>query len=173
MAFLKRFLNKVEVESLFPQKVKVTAEPASSGESVASSDIVGNLIDNQKFIRQVSKSVAQIVLDNLCKQYDFTPTDKYLEEVSNRKRYISQLDSYLQERKQINSTVESELQAFLHETSSNLTKALDTFTVSIQSRIKQAESRHSIDSIKKSLLCVESAESPLLSCSDGGVANQT
>ncbi len=162
MALLKKFLNKPEVESLFPQQIKAIATTVNLGDAVISSEEVARLlVADSEFTQQIHESVAEIVLAMLRDQYDFTPTDKYLEEVSNRKKYIGQLDSYLQERREINTTVENELQMFLQETTSSLAKALDTFTTSIQSRIKQAENRHGIDTIKESLLSVISNEESL------------
>ncbi|MCE3268350.1 MAG: hypothetical protein K0R49_602 [Burkholderiales bacterium] len=154
MALLNKFLKKTESESLFPQQTKVaSAELTSENKSIVAPELVmRSLIENKEFIRLISDSVTQKLLEILSERYDFTPTDKYLKEISNRKKYISQLDSYLQERKEINNTVETELQTFLQETSVSLAKALEMFTMSIQNRIKQAESRHGIDSVKE-LLC--------------------
>jgi hypothetical protein len=155
MALLKKILNKSETESLFPQQIKATHVTASVSESVISSEVVAKLLMmDSEFIARIHESVTGSILKILRDQYDFTPTDKYLEEVSNRKKYIGQLDSYLQERKEINTAVENELQMFLQETTSSLGKALEVFTLSIQNRIKQAENRHSIDSSKESLLSV-------------------
>jgi hypothetical protein len=155
MALFKRVSGKPETESIFPQPLKAESVQKDASESVIASEAVAALLaENPVFIDQVSEAVAQRVLAALCNQYDFTPTDKYLEEVSNRRKYIGQLDSYLQQRQEINNTVENELQVFLQETTASLAKALDTFTVSIQKRIKQAEARHGIDSIKKSLLSI-------------------
>jgi|GEM_PF-4159006 len=159
MALLKKFLNKPETESLFPQQIKATSPSVKMNESAITSEAVARLLrEDSEFIARIHDSVTESLLTILRDQYDFTPTDKYLEEVSNRKKYIGQLDSYLQERREINTTVENELQMFLQETTSSLAKALDTFTISIESRIKQAENRHGIDSIKESLLSVISNE---------------
>ncbi|MCC2625354.1 MAG: hypothetical protein K0R14_1227 [Burkholderiales bacterium] len=151
MVLFKKTLTKPETESLFPQQPKAASAKVSVHEPM--SDVVArSLINSPEFIEQVSEVLTRKVLAILCEKYDFTPTDKYLEEVSNRRKYIGQLDSYLQQRREINNTVENELQMFLQETSSSLAKALDNFTISIQNRIKQAEARHGIDDIKKSLL---------------------
>lgn len=159
MALLKKFLNKPEAESLFPQQIKTPPLSVNINESVISlKEVARLLIADAEFINLIRESVTEEVLTSLRNQYDFTPTDKYLEEVSNRKKYIGQLDSYLQERREINTAVENELQMFLQETTSSLAKALDAFTISVQSRIKQAESRHGINSIKESLLSVISNE---------------
>src|SRR6185437_8867502 len=159
MALLKKFLNKPETESLFPQQIKATSPSVKMNESAITSEAVARLLrEDSEFIARIHDSVTESLLTILRDQYDFTPTVKYLEEVSNRKKYIGQLDSYLQERREINTTVENELQMFLQETTSSLAKALDTFTISIESRIKQAENRHGIDSIKESLLSVISNE---------------
>ncbi len=157
MALFKKLLNKSEKESLFPQQIKMAPVTVNADNSARSlKDVSRLLIDDSEFINLICESVSNRVLMILCEQYDFTPTDKYLEEVSKRKKYIGQLDNYLQERMEINNTVENELQMFLQETTSSLAKALDTFTISIQNQIKQASNQHGIDSIKESLLSVVS-----------------
>lgn len=150
MAIFKKILNKSDTESLFPKHRRENVNMLEAAASV--DDIVRKLLDNQEFMDMVQKNVTEQLLTTLTKQYDFTPTDKYLEEISKRKQYIGQLDSYLDERKNINIAVENELQMFLQETTLNLSNALDNFALSIQNRIKQAESRHGLDSIKESLL---------------------
>lgn len=159
MALLKRILNKPDTESLFPKQTKAVSGELPVIETGISAEMaIKLLLENKVFITQVQKNVTERILSILCEQYDFAPTDKYLEEVSKRKKYIGQLDDYLQERRKINNTVENELQLFLQETTSNLTKALDTFTLSIQSRIKQAETKHGIEGIKELLLSSVSDE---------------
>lgn len=153
MGLLKKFFSDCDEKLLFPQSTKATLTKASVDESNSSAtQTVRLLLENTEFIQLVYKHVAEKILYTLCEQYDFTPTDKYLEIVANRKKYIEQLDNYLLERKDINNNVENELQLFLQETTTNLSKALDTFTQSIQKRITQAESRHGIDNIKDALL---------------------
>lgn len=118
--------------------------------------MINNILSSSKFIEQFTDVVTNKLLIILRSQYDFEPTNKYLEQIEDKKRYINQLDTYLQERREINNTVESELQFFLQETTNNLSKALEGFTLSIERRIKDAESKHGIDIIKNSLLNVES-----------------
>lgn len=153
MAMFKKVFDKTTSESIFPQKTKANVTGLSvEALNMIPEDAVNLLLTNQDFVQQLQDSVTNRILDILVQRYDFTPTDKYLEEAANKKKYIGQLDSYLHERREINSAVETELQVFLQETTSSLSRALDLFTTSIQERIKQAEKRHGVDSIKHSLL---------------------
>ena len=154
MAIFKKNLNKSGAGTIFPSNA---LEVSSSTEMAAVSveEIVQQLAGSDVFISQLQDIVVEKLLAILQKKYDFTPTDKYLEEVANKQKYISQLDQYLQERREINNTVENELQVFLQETTNNLTKALDTFTSSIHNRLKQAENRYGINSIKQQPLAAD------------------
>lgn len=151
MVLLKKFLNKSETESLFPRQAgAASTEFAALDNTLSAEAVVHILFKNEDFINQLQRNVTERLLITLCEKYDFEPTDKYLEEISKRKQYISQLDGYLLERRNINNAVENELHIFLQETTANLNKALDIFTESIQNRIKQAEILHGIDNIEKS-----------------------
>ncbi len=153
MVLFKNVSGKPKAQSVFPQPIKASSAKTKPGESSVIPEAIAKLLmENTEFIDRISEAITSRVLTTLCEQYDFTPTNKYLEEVSNRQKYIGQLDSYIKERREINNAVDNELQVFLQETSSSLAKALDTFTASIAKRIKQAETKHGIDNIKKSLL---------------------
>ncbi len=113
---------------------------------------VAILMGSPQFMQKIEELVTSRVLDILLQKYDFEPTDKYKQEIENKKKYINQLDAYLNERKEINKTVESDLQRFLSETTGNLTKALESFSMNIHNQIKGAENRYGIDTIKNTLL---------------------
>lgn len=105
-----------------------------------------------EFVEQLVQIIAKQVLSQLVAQYDFTPTDKYKDEILHKQKYINQLDAYLQERKDINRTVENDLQQFLNDTTTNISKALAEFSSGIRSRITDAENRYGVDKIKQTLL---------------------
>ena len=157
---LKKFINKNtgNQKPIFPQVNHTKIEMAEDSKSnnkltiTNTTQIVEALLANQQFINNLAKTVATIVLEDLTLRYEFEPTDKYKEEVANKKKYLNQLDSYLQERKEINQIVEGELGVFLQQTTDHLTRALESFSTSIQSRIRVAETRHGIDIIKQSIL---------------------
>ena len=113
--------------------------------------LVLQLSTNKDFLLAIEEIVTQNLLGILLTKYDFEPTDKYKEEIENKKKYVNQLDAYLDERKEINLTVKNDLQQFLNETRSNITMALESFSQGIQLRIAQAESDHGIDKIKQVL----------------------
>lgn len=114
--------------------------------------VIDSLINSPELVEYLTENITTKVLDRLSAQYGFEPSNKYLEEIENKKKYINQLDTYLAERREINSSVENELQLFLQQTSTSLSKSLEVFTSSIQKRIKDAENKHGIDMIKESLL---------------------
>lgn len=154
MAMLRNLVNKASEKNLFPQKNSHKQNPVESNlgeDEVLASVSIERLLSNQEFVSGLEDAVTQRLLAILSQKYNFTPTSKYLEEIENKKKYISQLDSYLNERREINHNVENELQVFLQETTQHLSKALDTFTISIQDRIQQAQSNHGVDSIKQTL----------------------
>jgi len=151
---LKKFLNKQSGNQspIFPHvNQNHTAIPNAS-------EIIEALLVNQQFLNNLVDAVSNRVLDSLVLRYEFEPTDKYKEDAANKKKYLSQLDSYLQERKEINLVVEGELNNFLQQTTAHLTKALENFSTSIQNRIRVAETKHGIDIIKQSILAVSSKE---------------
>ncbi|MFN7094855.1 MAG: hypothetical protein ACK4M7_05785 [Burkholderiales bacterium] len=166
---LKKLLKKSaleESEAIFPQPFSAKAKQTDGGGNKTSNslltqveksacsldEIIAALASQEEFMQILEVRLTSKLLDILLAKYGFEPTDKYKEEIENRKQYISQLDAYLQERKEINTTVESELQQFLHETTCSLTKALETFSQSIQHRIHNAEAKYGIDAVRNTLL---------------------
>jgi hypothetical protein len=114
--------------------------------------LVEKLLANQDFMNHLVSKVSDNVLSQLVNKYEFEPTDKYLEVVKARQQYINQLDAYLVERKAINQDVENDLQKFLNSTTASLSKAIESFGLGVQNRIKEAELRHGINVIRESLL---------------------
>jgi len=153
MTVLKKLLNKNQ-ESIFPQVdiAKSSIKNEQHINKTTEENIINQILSNKHFIDIVTTNVTDIILQKLLDQYNFEPTDKYLEEANKKKEYLNQLDSFLEERRQINQKVEGELGLFLQETTSNLTKALENFTVSIHNRIREAETKYGIDAIKDSVL---------------------
>ena len=155
---LKKLLRQpVVAEEIFPlQKVVVPEANASIKESGADTksvaEISRRLLENEGFMQELATIVTANVLQLILEKYDFAPTEKYKEEMENKKKYINQLDEYLKERKEINKTVENDLQQFLNETTNSLSKALESFSQNINHRIRDAENRYGIDVIKDALL---------------------
>jgi hypothetical protein len=147
-------------DGVFPVQKPIVVEKnniTSGGANVALdtktvTQLSRELIDSEAFMREVAKLITPDIIEKLAKQYNFEPTEKYVQEALDKKKYISQLDDYLQERKQINKTVENDLQQFLQDTTNSLSKALESFSTNINSRIRDAENRYGIDAIKESLL---------------------
>ncbi len=150
MALFKKDLAKSRGGGIFPQSQPATTSVVEA--VLTREDVVRFLLENEEFMQRLQDGAVDKLLTVLQEKYDFMPTDKYLEEIANKQKYVGQLDQYLQDRREINNTVENELQMFLQETAANLSKSLDSFTLSIQQRIKQAQTRHGIDNIKQSLL---------------------
>lgn len=117
--------------------------------------LIEQILAKQDFITEITQAVKVLVLDELLTKYNFEPTEKYVEDIESKKKYITQLDSYLQERKAINTSVENELQQFLAETQSNISRALEAFSSSIQARIMSAQNQYGVDKIKQVLLTSE------------------
>jgi len=109
--------------------------------------LVESVIANNDFIQ----SVSNILLNKLQEKYGFEPTDKYKEEIAAKKAYLNQLDAYLNEKREINTEVNNDLKSFLNKTSNDLRVALESFTDSIHSRIREAEKKYGIDNIKAAL----------------------
>jgi len=91
------------------------------------------------------------ILQNLEKKYDFTPTEVYKQQEEQKKQYIKQLDGYLEDKKNINTQITSELQSFLSQTQTSLEHALKTFTTKLNESINAAEQKYGIKEIKKQL----------------------
>lgn len=120
--------------------------------NISITDLATLLSKDTQLIQSITAALSEKILALLESKYGFEPTDKYKEELENRKKYINQLDAYLQERQQINQTVESELKQFLNETGLNLTKSLESFSSAIYQRIHEAETNYGIDAVRKALL---------------------
>lgn len=152
---LKKLL-KPNNEEIFPIQKPIINEISKSNEGVIEIKSVAEmslrLIENEEFMNSLAKIVTTNVLEILIQKYNFQPTESYIEEVENKKKYINQLDEYLKERKEINKTVENDLQQFLNDTTHSLSKALESFSQNINSRIRDAENRYGIDAIKNALL---------------------
>lgn len=152
---LKKLL-KPNNEEIFPIQKPIINEISKSSEGVIEIKSVAEmslrLIENEEFMNNLAKIVTTNVLEILIQKYNFQPTETYIEEVENKKKYINQLDEYLKERKDINNTVENDLQQFLNETTQSLSKALESFSQNINTRIRDAENRYGIDAIKNALL---------------------
>lgn len=152
---LKKLL-KSNNDEIFPLQKALTNETAKSLENAPEiksvADISRRLMENEGFMQELSKAVTTNVLEILIQKYNFQPTEKYIEEIENKKKYINQLDEYLKERKDINKTVENDLQKFLNETTNSLSLALESFSQNINTRIRDAENRYGIDAIKNVLL---------------------
>lgn len=152
MVILKKMLtrsNTTESE-MFPKLSDVKVENKQS--HINSKLFIEQLASSPELLENLTDVIVNKLLKVLESKYGFEPTNKYLEEIENKKKYINQLDTYLDERREIKETVENELQVFLQETSTNLSKALEGFSLSIQQRIKAAENKYGIDMIKESLL---------------------
>ena len=160
----KKFMTKKMEPQVFPNVIQTKAEMIEDDKSCSKSitytpsQIVEALLANTQFINDLIEAITANVLENLVQRYEFEPTDRYMEDVANKKRYLGQLDLYLQERKEINNMVENELGNFLQQTSANLTKALAGFTTSIQNQIRVAETKHGIDMIKHSIFTSNSLD---------------
>lgn len=144
-------------EEIFPlQKIvapdggAMTKDAAPEIKSVA--EISRRLMENDGFMQELAAMVTTNILQLIQEKYNFEPTEKYQEEVANKKKYINQLDEYLKERKEINQTVENDLQQFLNDTTKSLSTALESFSQNINNRIRDAENRYGIDAIKDALL---------------------
>ena len=156
---LKKLLRTAEpkIDSVFPLKSGVTNEVNVSNkdgvvEIKSVIDISKRLMENQGFMQELANILTENILSILTEKYNFVPTERYQEEIENKKKYINQLDDYLKERKEINTTVENDLQQFLAETTNSLGKALESFSQNINARIHDAENRYGIDAIKNALL---------------------
>ena len=143
---LKKLLNSKEDKAIFP------IQNVENNSSVSLNEVTKRIIKDTEFIENISNLVSRSVLDILVKQYNFEPSEKYKQEIEAKKMYINQLDEYLNERKQINKSVENELQQFLNDTTNNINKALEAFSDVIKSRITSAETQYGIDKIKQTLL---------------------
>lgn len=152
---LKKLL-KTHSDEIFPIQKSIVNDVAKSSDGTSQiksvADISRWLMDNGSFMRELTIAVAKEVLETLVEKYNFQPTETYVEEMENKKKYINQLDEYLKERKDINKTVENDLQEFLNETTNSLSKALESFSQNINARIRDAENRYGIDAIKNVLL---------------------
>ena len=91
------------------------------------------------------------ILQKLQKKYDFTPSDIYVQQEEQKKQYIRQLDGYLEDKKNINTQISSELQSFLSQTQNSLELALKTFTTKLNENIQAAEQKYGIAEIKEQL----------------------
>lgn len=157
---LKKILNKSEEDNktIFPIQI-VQGDYKERMNQMNNSDnldyIVEQILANKDFILKVEQSITQQVLDTLLAKYNFEPTQKYLQDIELKKKYINQLDDYLDERKIVNMSVENDLQQFLNDTKNSLARALETFSDQVQARIVETESRYGIDKIKHILLDVE------------------
>jgi hypothetical protein len=129
----------------------IHTEENSLQDVVSIDDVAMLMTKDNEFMEALAKLVTTNILDILIKKYNFEPSDKYKQEIEDKKIYINQLDSYLSERKQINIEVENDLQQFLQDTTSNINKALEVFSEVIKSRITEAEKQHGIDKIKATL----------------------
>ncbi len=143
---LKKLLNSKEDKAIFP------IQNVENNSSVSINEVTKRIIKDTEFIENISNLVSRSILDILVKQYNFEPSEKYKQEIEAKKMYINQLDEYLNERKQINKSVENELQQFLNDTTNNINKALEAFSDVIKSRITSAETQYGIDKIKQTLL---------------------
>lgn len=164
---LKNFLkpNKTQNDTVFPLQSTVAkpntvsvleaAKPLVEQQNLAAisiDEVSNNLMQNEEFMQNLAALITPNILEILETKYGFEPTEKYKEAAENKKKYINQLDEYLKERKEINHTVENDLQQFLQETTTSLNKALESFSSNINSRIREAENRYGIDTIKNALL---------------------
>ncbi len=163
---LKKLLRSGQIgdsATLFPIKNKeargVNVEQMPGGDfensypqSFNLEELAIKLAQNESFLVKVTTNMISPILEVLLSKYSFEPTDKYKEEIENKKKYINQLDEYLYERKEINHNVENELQQFLNETTQSINKALEVFSQGVQTRILEAEGRHGIDKIKEVIL---------------------
>ncbi len=143
---LKKLLNSKEDKAIFP------IQNSENNSQVAINEVTKRIVKDTQFIENISNLVSKNILDILTKQYNFEPSEKYKQEIEDKKIYINQLDEYLNERKQINKSVENELQMFLNDTTNNINKALEAFSDVIKSRITSAETQYGIDKIKQTLL---------------------
>ncbi|MBP9742324.1 MAG: hypothetical protein KBD37_03100 [Burkholderiales bacterium] len=116
---------------------------------------IEQILSNHDFITEITQTVKSLVLDELLAKYNFEPTEKYMEEIELKKKYITKLDNYLQERRAINVSVENELQQFLSETQSNIGRALEAFSTNIQARIMNTQNQYGVDKIRQVLLTNE------------------
>ena len=144
---LKKLLKPATEKTIFP--ISTSVEGANRPEITNIQTIAETLMANEEFASTLKEAVIHQILEILLDKYNFEPSDKYKQEIENKKQYINQLDAYLNERKQINQAVENDLQQFLNETTENITKALEAFSAGIQSRIADAENRYGIDQIKQ------------------------
>ena len=115
-------------------------------------EVTKRIVKDTEFVENISNLVTRNILDILVKQYNFEPSEKHKQEIEAKKIYINQLDEYLNERKEINKSVENELQQFLNDITNNINKALEAFSDVIKSRISSAETHYGIDKIKQNLL---------------------
>lgn len=156
---LKKLLRPaVATEEIFPLQKVAVIEAGSNAKEVVTPDIKSvvevsrRLLENDGFMHELATIVTTNVLQLITEKYNFEPTEKYIEEIENKKKYINQLDAYLKERKEINKTVENDLQQFLNDTTKSLSTALERFSQNINNRIRDAENRYGIDVIKDALL---------------------
>jgi hypothetical protein len=155
---LKKLLRQpVTIDEIFPlQKGAVTEVNSTNKEAVFEIKSIAQmshyLLENTGFMQELAALVTANVLQLITEKYNFEPTETYKDEIANKKKYINQLDEYLKERKEINKTVENDLQQFLSDTTKSLNTALESFNQNINSRIHEAEHRYGIDAIKEVLL---------------------
>lgn len=158
---LKKIFKKPALDSkenIFPNPVqeklqvvdKILLESDNTAEYL-SNQTYGSLVDNKNFIEEISESVTQRILNILLEKYDFTPTDKYLQQQMEKKQYIRQLDAYLEERKKTNTIVNNDLQEFLRNTTELLSQKLEHFSQTIKQTVTEAEQKHGIDKLKSLL----------------------
>ena len=143
---LKKLLNFKQDKAIFP------IQSAENNSLVSINEVVRLIVKDTDFIEYISGLVSSNILETLVKQYSFEPGEKYKQDIEDKKMYINQLDEYLNERKQINKSVENELQQFLNDTTNNINKALESFSEVIKSRITAAEKQYGVDKIKQTLL---------------------
>ncbi len=143
---LKKLLNFKQDKAIFP------IQSAENNSLVSINEVVQLIVKDTGFIEYISDLVSSNILETLVNQYSFEPGEKYKQDIEDKKMYINQLDEYLNERKQINKSVENELQQFLNDTTNNINKALESFSEVIKSRITAAEKQYGVDKIKQTLL---------------------
>lgn len=165
MNSFKRILKKdvKEDEKLFPNhssnksKNDYEKDEQNNLEDNSNKDVINDVLEflktDQEFLNRVSEELKDKIILELEKRYDFIPTDKYIKEAEEKKKYINQLDSYLKERQEMNVTIENELKSFLQETTTSLHKALNDFANKFSAQVSEAEKKHGIDKFKNLLDC--------------------
>lgn len=142
-------------DGIFPLQKPALVETNNGSNNIeikSVAEVSKKLLENEGFMHELAELVTTNVLEILIAKYNFEPSTKYLEDMENKKKYINQLDAYLQERREIHNTVENDLQKFLLDTTQSFNKALEAFSTNISSRIRDAENRHGIEAMKEALL---------------------